>query len=101
MAANSKKGQKKEQVAATSTSPEDKVDETYEDDDWFDIGKYKQAADVAYGYSKKKIEDAGKEERQTIETGGDQQRKTNSQMQQFSEKDEERDYKQSQKGYRF
>jgi hypothetical protein len=89
------------QVGMTSTSPEDDIDKTYEDDDWFDIGQYKKAANVAYGFSKKKIQDAGKEERETIGKGATEQRTTNRQQQQFSEKDEERDYKQSQKGYRF
>ena len=27
-------------------------------DDWFDLDKYKQAAEVAYGFSKKKMEEA-------------------------------------------
>ena len=74
-------------VAATSTP---KVDDTYKDDDWFDADKYKQAAQIAYDFSIGKMREAG-----------DQERKTNQQQQTFREKDEERDYKQSQKGYRF
>jgi hypothetical protein len=30
---------------------------TYENDDWFDLDKYRQAAGVAYDFSKKKMED--------------------------------------------
>lgn len=66
------------------------VDSTYKDDDWFDLDKYKKAAQVAYDFSIGKMKEAG-----------DQERKTNQQQQTFSERDEERDYKQSQKGYRF
>jgi len=89
----------KGQVGITST-PSD-VDETYENDDWFDIDQYKKAAQVAYDFSLGKMEKAGDEERETIGKGGSEQRATNRQQQQFSEKDEERDYKQSQKAYRF
>lgn len=74
----------------TSSSPQQNIDETYENDDWFDIDQYKKAAQVAYDFSLGKMEKAG-----------DEERKTDLQQQQFSEKDEERDYKQSQKGYRF
>ena len=77
------------------------VDTTYENDDWFDIDQYKKAAQVAYDFSLGKMEKAGDEERETIGKGGEEQRTTNRQQQQFSEKDEERDYKQSQKAYRF
>ena len=66
------------------------VEDTYKDDDWFDLDKYKQAAQVAYDFSIGQMKEAGEQER---ETGRQQQA--------FSEKDEERDYKQSQKGYRF
>jgi hypothetical protein len=85
----------------STTSPPDDVDETYENDNWFDIDKYKEAAQVAYDFSLGKMEKAGDEERETIGKGGSEQRTTNRQQQQFSEKDEERDYKQSQKAYRF
>tara|TARA_R100000742_G_C4231834_1_gene53225 strand:+ start:114 stop:332 length:219 start_codon:yes stop_codon:yes gene_type:complete len=61
-----------------------------EDDDWFDLDKYRQAAGVAYDYSKKKMEDAG-----------DQERKSAAQRQEFSEKDEERDRKQAQSAYKY
>ena len=95
-AANPGKGQ----VGMTSTSPKD-IDETYENDDWFDIDQYKKAAQVAYDFSLGKMEKQGEEERETIGKGGSEQRATDRQKQQFSEKDEERDYKQSQKAYRF
>jgi len=81
------------QVGMTSTSPEN--------DDWFDIDQYKKAAQVAYDFSLGKMEKQGEEERETIGKGGSEQRATDRQKQQFSEKDEERDYKQSQKAYRF
>ena len=77
------------------------VDDTYANDDWFDLDKYRQAAGVAYDFSKKKMEDAGDQERQTIGKGAREKRTTNEQMQRFSEKDEERDYKQAQSAYRF
>ena len=35
-------------------------------DDWFDLDKYRQAAGVAYEFSKKKMETAGEQERETI-----------------------------------
>ena len=77
------------------------VDDTYANDDWFDLDKYRQAAGVAYDFSKKKMEDAGEQERQTIGKGAQEKRTTNEQQQRFSEKDEERDYKQAQAAYRF
>jgi hypothetical protein len=78
-------------VAASDYQKADNdVDSTYKDDDWFDLDKYKKAAQVAYDFSIGKMREAG-----------DQERKTNQQQQTFSERDEERDYKQSQKGYRF
>jgi len=89
----------KGQLGVTST-PDD-VDKTYENDDWFDLEKYKDASKVAFDYSIWKIQEAAKQERETIGKGADEERATNRQKQQFSEKDEERDYKQSQKGYRF
>mgnify|MGYP006273498529 CR=1 FL=1 len=45
-----------------------------ENDDWFDLDKYKQAAEVAYSFSKKKAEDLGEQERQTIGKGAEEQR---------------------------
>jgi len=77
------------------------VDKTYESDDYFDLDKYRQAAGVAYEFSKKKVEDAGEQERKTIGAGGIEQRKTAGQQQQFRERDEERDRKQAQSAYRY
>jgi|TARA_R100000479_G_C6390944_1_gene205098 hypothetical protein len=76
-------------MTSSFKSPDD-VDKTYDDDDWFDADKYKQAAQIAYDFSIGKMKEAG-----------DQERKTDRQQQAFREKDEERDYKQSQKAYRF
>ena len=61
-------------------------------DDWFDLDKYKQAAGVAYDFSKKKMEDAGEQDRKTIGEKGTQQRTSARQEQEFRQKDEERDY---------
>ncbi len=88
-------------VGITSTYSGNDVDDTYANDDWFDIDQYKKAAQVAYDFSLGKMEKAGDEERETIGKGASEQRATNRQQQEFSERDEERDYKQSQKGYRF
>ena len=85
----------------TSSSAKTTIEDTYADDDWFDIDQYKKAAQVAYDFSLGKMEKQGEEERETIGKGGSEQRTTDRQKQQFAEKDEERDYKQSQKAYRF
>jgi len=91
---------KKGQVGMTSSTPKN-VDDTYADDDWFDLDQYKKAAQVAYDFSIGKMEKSGDEERETIGKGAFEQRKSADQQQQFSEKDEARDYRQAQKGYRF
>lgn len=70
-------------------------------DDWFDIDKYKQAAGVAYEFSKKKMEDAGEQDRQTIGKGATEKRRSTEQEQQYKQKDEERDYNQAQRAYRY
>ena len=77
------------------------VEDTYSEDDWLDLDKYRQAAGVAYEFSKKKMEDAGEQERSTIGKGAAEKRATNEQTQRFAEKDEARDYNQAQKAYRF
>ena len=77
------------------------VDTTYDSDDYFDLDKYRQAAGVAYEFSKKKMETAGEQERETIGKGGSEQRETARQTQEFSERDEERDRKQAQSAYRY
>ena len=70
-------------------------------DDYFDIDKYKKAAGVAVSASKRKMQEEGRQKRKNIGTTGSEQRTTNAQQQRFSEKDEERDYQQSQRAYRF
>ena len=70
-------------------------------DDWFDLDKYKQAAEVAYSFSKKKMEDAGTQERETIGKGAQEQRTSAEQGQQFKQADEARDYNQAQRAYRY
>lgn len=77
------------------------VDDTYSTDDWFDLDKYRQAAGVAYEFSKKKAETAGEQERETIGKGAQEQRTSTEQQQQLKQKDEERDYQQSQRAYRY
>jgi hypothetical protein len=71
------------------------------EDDWFDLDKYRQAAGVAYEFSKKKMETAGEQERETIGKGATEQRTSAEQGQQFKQRDEERDYNQAQRAYRY
>ena len=70
-------------------------------DDWFDLDKYRQAAGVAYEFSKKKLEDAGEQERETIGKGATESRASAKQAQEFRQQDEARDYGQAQKARRF
>ena len=49
-----------------ATPPASGIDDTYANDDWFDIDQYKKAAQVAYDFSLGKMEKAGDEERETI-----------------------------------
>ena len=77
------------------------VDDTYANDDWFDLDQYKKAAQVAYDFSIGKMREQGDQERQTVGKAAFEQRETNKQKQEFSEKDEARDSRQAQKGYRF
>lgn len=70
-------------------------------DDWFDLEKYRQAAGVAYEFSKKKMEDAGAQERETIGKGASESRTSAEQQDTFKRKDEERDYGQAQRSYRY
>jgi hypothetical protein len=70
----------------TSSVPQGQVDA----DDWFDLDKYRQAAGVAYEFSKKKMEESGAQERETIGKGATEQRTSAEQGQQFKESDEER-----------
>lgn len=70
-------------------------------DDWFDLEKYRQAAGVAYEFSKKKMETAGEQERETVGKGATEQRESAKQQQEFRQSDEARDYAQSQRAYRY
>jgi len=81
----------------TSSVPTGKTDV----DDWFDLDKYKQAAEVAYSFSKKKLEDTGGQERETIGKGAEEQRTSAEQAQRFKQEDEARDYGQAQRAYRY
>lgn len=74
---------------------------TYESDDWFDLDKYRQAAGVAYDFSKKKMETEGEQQRETLGRSGQEQRTSAAQAQEFSESDEARDYGQAQRAYRY
>ena len=77
------------------------VNLTYENDDWFDLDKYRQAAGVAYEFSKKKMETEGEQQRETIGKTATEQRSSSAQEQRFRESDEARDYAQSQRAYRY
>ena len=70
-------------------------------DDWFDLDKYREAAGVAYEFSKKKMEEAGGQERETIGKGAEEQRTSAEQTQRFRQEDEARDYSQAQRAYRY
>lgn len=83
-----------------TTSPTD-ITSTYSADDWFDIDKYRQAAGVAYEFSKKKMEETGAQERETIGKGAQEQRTSATQQQEFKQQDEARDYGQAQRAYRY
>jgi hypothetical protein len=77
------------------------ADATTSPDDWFDLEKYKQAAGVAYEFSKKKMETSGEQERETIGKGAEEQRTAAEQQQRFRQQDEARDYAQAQRAYRY
>ena len=81
----------------TSSVPAGQVDPA----DWFDLDKYRQAAGVAYDFSKQKMETAGAQERETIGKGAAESRTSAEQQQEFKEKDESRDYGQAQRAYRY
>ena len=70
-------------------------------DDWFDLDKYRQAAGVAYEFSKKKTEDVGKQERETVGKTAQEQRTSAEQAQSFREREERRDAEQARRAYRF
>jgi len=70
-------------------------------DDWFDLDKYREAAGVAYEFSKKKAEDVGTQERETIGKTAQEQRTSAEQAQGFREREERRDAEQARRAYRF
>lgn len=81
----------------TSSVPAGQIDA----DDWFDLDKYRQAAGVAYDFSKQKMETAGAQERETIGKGAEESRTSAEQQDTFRRKDEERDSGQAQRAYRY
>ena len=90
------------QVGMTSSTPPAPVPPgQQDDDDWFDLDQYKKAAQVAYDFSIGKMQEEGDQTRQNIGKTGFEQRETDKQKQQFSEKDEARDYRQANEAYRF
>ena len=74
---------------------------TNENDDWFQPEKYRQAAGIAYEFSKKKMETEGEQQRESLGKSGQEQRTSAKQAQRFSEDDEARDYGQAQRAYRY
>lgn len=86
----------------TSSSPQKpNIDDTFAEDDFFDLDKYKKAAQVAFDFSIGKKQEDGRQTRENIEKTGFEQRQTNQQSQDFRDRDEARDSRQSQKAYRF
>jgi hypothetical protein len=84
-----------------TATPTTNIQDTYNVDDWFDLDKYRQAAGVAYEFSKKKMEETGAQERETIGKGAEEQRTSAEQAQRFRQEDEARDYGQAQRAYRY
>ena len=84
-----------------TATPTNNTTDTYSVDDWFDLDKYRQAAGVAYEFSKKKLEETGAQERETIGKGAEEQRTSAEQSQRFRQEDEARDYGQAQRAYRY
>jgi len=70
-------------------------------EDSFDLEKYRQAAGVAYDYSKKKMEDTGEQQRKTFGKQAEEERAGASQKQEFSQADEARDYAQARGAYKY
>jgi hypothetical protein len=86
----------------TSSSPQKpNIDDTFAEDDFFDLDKYKKAAQVAFDFSIGKRQEEGRQTRENIGKTGFEQRETNKQQQEFRDRDEARDSRQSQKAYRF
>ncbi|MGA1772165.1 MAG: hypothetical protein ACO39T_07835 [Flavobacteriaceae bacterium] len=74
----------------------------------FDEDKARKAAsavkifqDVSVGSTKEKMKEEGEQQRATIGTSSAEQRETAAQAQRFAQEDEDRDYQQSQRAYRY
>ena len=74
----------------------------------FDLDKARRAVsavklfqDVSVDSAKQKMREAGEQERETIGKGATEQRTSAEQGQQFKQRDEERDYGQAQRAYRY
>ena len=65
-----------------------------ENDDWFDLDKYKEAAGVAFDFSKKKAEVAGEESRKLVGKKATEERET-------ERRQESRDADQAARAYRY
>ena len=63
-------------------------------DDWFDLDKYREAAVVAFDYSKKKAEVAGEESRKLVGKKATEERQTEREQ-------EARDSEQAARAYRY
>jgi len=87
-------------MADTTTTAKDPLDSANKDD-WFDVDKYRQAAGVAYEFSKKKLEDTGREQRETIGKQATEERAGASQKQEFGQSDEARDSAQARGAYKY
>lgn len=85
---------------ATASNFVDPLDST-QPEDWFDIDKYRQAAGVAYEFSKKKLQDTGEEQRKTTSNTAREERAGAEQKQTFSEADEARDNAQASRAYKY
>ena len=57
--------------------------------------------DVSVGSSKEKMREAGEQERETIVKGAEETRTSAEQQQQYKQQDEDRDYGQAQRAYRY
>ena len=70
---------------------------------YYGSGQSEARATLALGaeFGEKAAKYKGEQERATIGKGGEEQRTSAAQGQEFKQRDEERDYQQSQRGYRF
>ena len=83
---------------ATKSSLKKQAAESY-----YGSGQDEARATLALGaeFGEKAAKYKGEQERATIGKGGEEQRISAAQAQEFKQRDEERDYQQSQRGYRF